>query len=60
MSPNQIFKASYHLIAALVLLFIVFRIQSIPMYIKGALCIILLSHLYDTWWFFNYDGNAPI
>jgi hypothetical protein len=60
MNQNQIFKSSYHLIAALLLLFIIFNESKLHIIIKILLAIVTFCHLYDVWWFYNNDGNAPI
>jgi hypothetical protein len=59
-STNQIIKSSYHLFASLFLFYLAFFIKNLSIIIKIILVFIALFHLYDTWWFFNNDGNAPI
>lgn len=58
MNQNQIFKSSYHLLAALLLIYILFI--KLHLFLKVLLLIVIASHLYDVWWFYNNDGNAPI
>lgn len=60
MNQNQIIKSSYHLFATLFLLYLAFFIKSIPLFCKIILLLLVVFHLYDTWWFFNNTGNAPI
>jgi hypothetical protein len=60
MSNNQIIKIIYHLIVAILLLFITFSIKNLHIVIKGMLVFAAIFHLYDVWWFSNYDKNAPI
>jgi hypothetical protein len=60
MTPNQVVKSAYHLFAAFLLLFLLSSVKSIHVFLKGALAFLAFFHLYDAWWFFNYDGNAPI
>jgi hypothetical protein len=60
MTPNQIVKSVYHLFAALLLLFVAFRVKNMQSILKGLLIFVSISHIYDVWWFFNHDGNAPI
>ncbi len=60
MTPNQIFKSSYHLLASLLLFYIIFNIIKLHIVLKVMLVIVAVSHLYDVWWFYNNDGNAPI
>ena len=60
MNQNQIFKSSYHLLAALLLIYIVFNFIKLHVFLKVMLLIVIVSHLYDVWWFYNNDGNAPI
>jgi len=60
MNQNQIIKSSYHLFATLFLLYLVFFIKNMPLFCKIILLLLAIFHLYDTWWFFNNTGNAPI
>ena len=60
MNQNQIIKSSYHLFATLFLLYLIFFIKNIPLLCKIILLLLSIFHLYDTWWFFNNSGNAPI
>ena len=54
-----IVKTIYHLLSALLLLYLVFR-SSLYIYIKVFLFLMMIFHFYDTYWFFTQDGNAPI
>jgi len=60
MNQNQIFKSSYHLLAALLLLYIAFNVMKLHIVFKVLLVLVAIFHLYDVWWFYNNDGNAPI
>lgn len=60
MSNNQIIKSIYHLIVAILLLFITFTIKNIHIVLKGMLVIAAIFHIYDVWWFLHYDKDAPI
>jgi hypothetical protein len=60
MTNNQIVKSAYHLFSALLLLFVVFFVKNIHSILKGMLIFVSIIHIYDVWWFFNFDGNAPI
>ena len=60
MTSNQIFKSSYHLFAAILLLYIVFYFTKLNIFLKVLLFLVAFFHLYDVWWFYNNDGNAPI
>jgi hypothetical protein len=59
-SNNQIIKSSYHLFVSLFLIYLIFFIKNLSLTIKIIITFISLFHLYDTWWFLNNDGNAPI
>jgi len=58
-SYNKIIKFFYHLFTAL-FLFNLSQINEISQQTKYILYIISIFHLYDTYWFYNYDTNAPI
>jgi hypothetical protein len=60
MNQNQIIKSSYHLFATLFLLYLALFIKSLNLICRLLLIFLVIFHLYDTWWFFNNDGNAPI
>jgi len=60
MTQNQIVKSLYHLLAALLILFIALRVKNIHITVKILLIAISIFHFYDVWWFFKNDGNAPI
>ena len=60
MSKNQIIKTSYHFFCFVFLLSIALLLKNINIIIKILLIFISIFHLYDTWWFLNNDGNAPI
>jgi len=60
MTQNQILKSVYHLFATFLLLFVVFRVKNVNFILKGMLIFVAIFHMYDVWWFFNEDGNAPI
>ena len=60
MTKNQIIKSAYHLLAALLLLFLVWTVKNIHISIKILVIAISIFHFYDVWWFFKNDGNAPI
>jgi hypothetical protein len=60
MNQNQIIKTSYHLFATLFLLYLVIYIKSLNNICKVILVFLAIFHLYDTWWFLNNEGNAPI
>ena len=59
-SHNQIFKFSYHFLACLLILYIATKKHILPDIVRVLLLIIAISHAYDSWWFLNYDANAPI
>lgn len=52
-------KTLYHLFAASILFYILYKIN-FNLFIKCALFIMMLLHFYDTYWFFTHEGNAPI
>ena len=56
---NKIIKFSYHLFTA-IFLYNLTNNNSISQQYKYILYIISLFHLYDTYWFYNYESNAPI
>lgn len=58
-STNKIIKFSYHFLTA-IFLFNLTKLQNISQQTKYILYIISLFHLYDTYWFYKYDKNAPI
>lgn len=60
LTNNQIIKSMYHLFASVFLLHLGFCNNFDDISIKIILIFLGLIHLYDTWWFFNNDGNAPI
>ena len=60
MTQNQFIKSLYHLFSALLILFIAFRVNNLHSFFKGMLIFVAIFHIYDVWWFFNNDGNAPI
>jgi hypothetical protein len=60
MTPNQIVKSAYHFFAAVLLLFVAFRVKNLQYILKGLLIFVSVFHMYDVWWFLNDDGNAPI
>jgi hypothetical protein len=60
MNNNKIIKFSYHLISFLFLLYLSFFLKNISLFIRFGLLFISVFHLYDTWWFYKYDANAPI
>lgn len=60
MSFNQILKIIYHSFVAILLLFITFTVKNLHFLIKGMLVFASIFHIYDVWWFSNYDKNAPI
>jgi len=60
MNNNQIIKSSYHLFASIFMLNLAFHNENLPIIYKNILILLSLIHLYDAWWFFNNDGNAPI
>lgn len=59
LSTNKIIKFSYHLFATL-FLFNLTKLNEISQQTKYILYIISIFHLYDTYWFYTYDKNAPI
>ena len=59
LSTNKIIKFSYHLFTAL-FLFNLTKLNGISQQSKYILYIISIFHLYDTYWFYKYDTNAPI
>ena len=58
-SLNKVIKFSYHLFTA-IFLFNLTQLNNMSEINKYILCIISLFHLYDTYWFYKYDKNAPI
>jgi len=52
-------KFSYHFFVFLLLGYIALFLK-INIYIKVLLFTIAFIHLYDSWWFLKYTGNAPI
>jgi hypothetical protein len=58
-SQNQIIKGSYHLFASIFLFYLLF-LKNINITIKIILLVLIIFHLYDSFWFYNNDGNAPI
>ena len=58
MNQNKIIKTSYHFLATIFLLYLAFTLKNI--YIRLVLIFLAIFHLYDTWWFLNNEGNAPI
>jgi hypothetical protein len=60
-SLNQIVKIAFHLFAFGLMLYLATnKAFRLPVPARIALVAISLAHAYDTWWFFNQDGNAPI
>ena len=59
-SNNQIIKFSYHLFTSLFLLYLAFFVLNLNIIFKIILILLSLIHLYDSWWFYNNDGFAPI
>lgn len=53
-------KFSYHLFCFLFLLYIALFLLPSYKYIQYGLFFIAFTHLYDSWWFYNNNGNAPI
>lgn len=58
-SLNKVVKFSYHLFTA-IFLFNLTKLNNITQLNKNILYMISLFHLYDTWWFYMNDSNAPI
>ena len=58
MNQNKIIKTFYHLFATIFLLYLAFTLKNLL--IRLILLFLAVFHLYDTWWFLNNDGNAPI
>jgi hypothetical protein len=56
---NQV-KICYHFLTAILLLYLIVVYKKINIFIKILLFLIAIVHLYDTLWFLNYNGNAPI
>ena len=59
LNQNKIIKTSYHLFATIFLTYLAITLKS-NIFIKIVLIFLAIFHLYDTWWFLNNDGNAPI
>lgn len=59
MNQNQIIKSSYHGLTFLFLLYLAITLK-VNTLIKLLLIFIAIFHAYDTYWFFNNTGNAPI
>ncbi len=59
LTTNKIIKFSYHLFTA-IFLYNLTKLNNIPEKSKYILYIICMFHLYDTYWFYKYDKNAPI
>jgi len=59
MTQNQIIKFSYHFLVAIFLLYVIFT-QDLNIHIISIFVFIIIFHLYDSWWFYNNDGFAPI
>ena len=57
---NKIIKTSYHLFASLFLLYLAFYLRKVNSTFSILLLFLVIFHGYDTWWFLNNDGNAPI
>jgi len=58
MNQNKIIKTSYHLFATIFLLYLAFTLKNTL--IRLILVFLAIFHCYDTWWFLNNEGNAPI
>ena len=58
MNKNKMIKIFYHLFAAIILLYLAQK--QTTKYLTYSLLFISLFHFYDTIWFFNNEGNAPI
>jgi len=53
-------KISYHLLAAVVLFYILYKIE-FKQFLKGFLFLMMLLHFYDCYWFYaNGLKDAPI
>ena len=57
---NKIIKTSYHLFSTIFLLYLAIILNKSNILIRLLLLFLAIFHLYDTWWFLNNDGNAPI
>ena len=58
MNQNKIIKTSYHLFATIFLLYLACTLKNLL--IRLILLFLAVFHCYDTWWFLNNEGNAPI
>lgn len=58
MCVNKIIKTSYHLFATIFLLYLIFNLDNLIFQI--IILFLAIFHLYDTYWFMNNEGNAPI
>lgn len=52
-------KTLYHLVAALVLFYILYKIN-FKQVMKSILFVMMLLHFFDAYWFYTHEGNAPI
>ena len=57
---RKIVKTVYHFLAFIFLLYLGLYLIKTSVVIRIILVIFAVFHLYDTWWFLNYDSNAPI
>lgn len=60
MKQIKLIKLCYHLFCFLLLFYLAFYLSFVNLYIRISLFIISLFHLYDAWWFYYHDSNAPI
>jgi hypothetical protein len=57
---NKLIKLIYHLFSFIFLSYLSIYLKFVSWTIRIGLLFIALFHLYDTWWFYNFDKNAPI
>jgi hypothetical protein len=57
---NKVIKTSYHFFATIFLLYLAKNLQNYHIFFNITLIFLSIFHLYDTWWFLNYDKDAPI
>jgi hypothetical protein len=58
MDQNKIIKTSYHLFATMFLIYLAFNFDNIV--IQLIILSLAIIHFYDTYWFLNCQGDAPI
>ena len=56
---EKILQFYYHLFCSLFLLYLSF-FSCLNCLMRSILCYIALIHIYDCWWFYQYDSDSPI